>query len=259
MDKSQIAIFVSVGSLMVSVLSFVYGIRQAKLNRKLEKIRAYDKVYHDASDLLLYHYRNQMAQPFKSEDKYLENAVNDFANAHWLEQTYGINITYPPTVVTDTEKAKFHSKVSDAYYAHEHQKQVCSFDDFINYQSPVFYLDDSNFGERFQRLMNHVTENLSYFSPVIKENWEKTRLTTPDSVKKDYLALKRVNEQTCEPIEEPINDPYLNILLCIRHEYRQLNKTFNDRVSDFWFNVKMLPNRIKRNIKKKRSLNEFSI
>ncbi|EJF7266758.1 hypothetical protein M8475_004670 [Vibrio parahaemolyticus] len=138
MDKSQVAIVVSIGSLVVSALSFVYAVRQAKLNRKLEKIRAYDKVYHDASDLLLFHYRNQLEQPYKSEDKYLENAVNDFSNAHWLEQTYGMNITYPPTAITDSEKAEFRSRVSKAYYAHERQKHESSFDESINYQSPVF-------------------------------------------------------------------------------------------------------------------------
>ncbi|HCG9257515.1 TPA: hypothetical protein NJ920_004527 [Vibrio parahaemolyticus] len=259
MDKSQVAIVVSIGSLVVSALSFVYAVRQAKLNRKLEKIRAYDKVYHDASDLLLFHYRNQLELPYKSEDKYLENAVNDFSNAHWLEQTYGMNITYPPTAITDSEKAEFRSRVSKAYYAHERQKHESSFDESINYQSPVFYLDDNDFGERFQRLMNHVTENLSYFSPVINKNWEKARLVSPDSVKKSYLALKRVNEQACELIEEPIDDPYLQILLSIRHEYRQLNRTFNDRVYDFWFKLKLVPTRIKYKFKKKRNSEEFGI
>lgn len=259
MDKSQIAIFVSMGSLAVSALSFLYAVRQAHLNRKLDKVRAYDKVYHDASDLLLFHYKNQLVRPFKSDDKYLENAVNDFANAHWLEQTYGMNITYPPTALTDREKADFRSNVTDTYYAHERQKNECAFDDFINYQSPVFHLDDNEFSERFQRLMNHVTENLSYFSPIINKNWEKARLITPDSIKRDYFALKRVNEQVCEPIEEPVEDPYLQILLSIRYEYRQLNKTFNNKVSDFWFKVTLLPRRIKYKFKKMRSPNEFGI
>ncbi|MFL7053624.1 hypothetical protein BCS65_21420 [Vibrio cyclitrophicus] len=245
MDKSQIAIFVSIGSLAISSLSFAYSVRQSRLNRKLEKARAYDKVYHDASDLLLYHYRNQITQPFRSEDKYLENAVNDFGSAHWLEQTYGTNITYPPNVVTNKEKADFHSRVSNAYYAHEQIKQRGSFDEIINYQSPVFYLDDDEFNERFQRVMNHVTENLSYFSPTICHNWEKTRLVTPGSIKNSYLSLKRVNEHSCELVEEHIDDPYLQILLSIRYEYRQLNKTLNERISEYWFNFKMLPARIK--------------
>ncbi|GIU35945.1 hypothetical protein L2719_12015 [Shewanella schlegeliana] len=259
MDKSQIAIIVSIGSLAVSAVSFVYAVRQARLNRKLEKVRAYDKVYHDACDLLLYHYRNQLEQTFKSEDKYLENAVNDFTNAHWLEKTYGMNITYPPTVNTDREKAEFNSRVSEAYYAHERQKHECPFGEFINYQSPVFYLDDSEFKERFQRLMNHITENLSYFSPIINKNWEKARLITPDSVKRSYLALKRVNEQACEPIDEPIDDPYLQIMLSIRHEYRQLNRTFHDRVSDFWYKLTLIPIRIKYKFKSKSNSEKFGI
>ncbi|PKI11357.1 hypothetical protein CXF78_00055, partial [Shewanella sp. 11B5] len=85
MDKSQIAIFISLGSLLISALGFVFAIRQSKINRKLEKIRAYDKVYHDASDLLLYDYKKQLGKLFESEDKYLEKAVNEYASAHWLE------------------------------------------------------------------------------------------------------------------------------------------------------------------------------
>ncbi|CAK2116701.1 conserved hypothetical protein [Vibrio crassostreae] len=259
MEKSQLAIYISSGSLFVSAISFLYAVRQSKINRKLEIIRAYDKVYHDASDMLLYHYKKQMDKPFVSDDKCLEKAVNNFSNAHWLEQTYGMDVNYPPGVVTDREKADFNSKVSVTYYEHERKKQEESFDEFINHQSPVFYLEDDEFSERFTRLMDHVTENLSYFSPVINKSWEQMRLLKPESVKSEYLALKRVNEHTCEAIEEYIDDPYLQMLLSIRHEYRQLNRTLNDRFSDFWFRLTRLPSRLRYRVKRKITGNEFGI
>ncbi|MFY9142322.1 hypothetical protein [Sulfuricurvum sp.] len=233
-DKSQIAIYISLGSLAISALSFFFSLRQSRIAKKNERIRVYDKVYHDASDLLLYHYQSTQAKPYVNEDKDLEIAVNEYASAHWLEQMYGINFSLPNSLTTEEEKQNFSKKVREEYYAHEDKKQESIFEEFINYQSPIFHLENEEFSNRFSRLMAHINENLSYFSPIIKENWEKTRLLTPDKVKNEYLALKRVNEQACEAIEESIDDPYLQILLSIRHEYRELNKPLKTKWSEFF-------------------------
>jgi hypothetical protein len=250
-DKSEIAIYISVGSLAVSSLSFLFAIRQSKLNKKNEKLRAYDKVYHDASDLLLYHYKNSLEKSFTSENKDLEKAVNDYSNAHWSEQTYGFNIHIPENLKTDDDKRYFSQAVREAYNKHEEDKQKSSFEEFINYQSPVFHLDNDDFSTRFYRLLEHVTENLSFFSAVIIENWEKMRLLTPEKVKNEYLALKRINEHACEVIEEPIDDPYLKMLLSIRHEYRQLNMPLRTRWAEFWFKITLIKYRIGRLFNKK--------
>jgi hypothetical protein len=249
-EKSQIAIYISLGSLVISSLSFLYAIHQAKVNRRIEKARAYDKVYHDASDLLLFHYKNEQEKPYESSDKDLEKAVNEYTNAHWLEQTYGFNMHLPISAKTDIEKANFSSKVTEEYYKHQDKKQNEFWDEFINYQSPVFHLGNEEFSERFTRLMSHVTENLSSFSPVIVDSWEKMRLLTPEKVKQEYLAVKRVNKNACETIEETIEDPYLHMLLSIRHEYREINKTLLTQWSEFWFKWSMLPYRCKRVLNK---------
>lgn len=245
-EKSQIAIYISIGSLAVSSLSFLFAVRQSKINKKNERLRAYDKVYHDASDLLLFHYKNAIEKPFKSKDKDLERAVNEYANAHWLEQTYGFNIYTPDSLETDDEKREFNQKVRDTYYAFEREKQNSSFEEFVNYQSPVFHLDNEEFSGRFNRLLNHVTENLSLFSPVIVGNWEKMRLLAPEKVKNEYLSLKRVNEHACEAIEEPIEDPYLRMLLGIRHEHRQLNMPLSKKWSELWFSISSVKYRVGR-------------
>lgn len=255
-DKSQIAIYISLGSLVVSSLSFLFAVRQSKINKKNETLRAYDKVYHDASDLLLFHYKNAIDQPFSSEDKDLERAVNEYANAHWLEKTYGLNIYSPDSLATDDERRKFNQKVRDTYHAFERKKQRSSFDEFVNYQSPIFHLEDEEFSNRFNRLLNHVTENLSLFSPVIVKNWEQMRLLSPEKVKNEYLSLKRVNQHACEAIEEPVEDPYLRMLLAIRHEHRQLSMPLIKKWSELWFTVKYRFSHIFNKYRKRNRLND---
>ncbi|WP_417701387.1 hypothetical protein [Pseudomonas sp.] len=250
LEKSQIAIYISLGSLAVSSLSLLFAIRQSRLNKKSERLRAYDKVYHDASDLLLFHYRKSIEKPFESEDKDLERAVNEYGNAHWIEQTYGYNIYIPESLSTEEDRCNFREKVRDAYYTFEREKQSNSFAGFVNYQSPVFHLDDEEFSTRFNRLLNHVTENLSFFSPVIVDNWEKMRLLSPGKVKSQYLSLKRINEQACEAIEESIDDPYLRMLLGIRHEYRQLNMPLSRKWSEAWFKISSVRYRVGRIFRK---------
>jgi hypothetical protein len=245
-DKSQIAIYISLGSMVISALSFLFSLRQSRIAKKNERIKVYDKVYHDASDLLLYHYKNTQQKPYTNDDKDLERAVNEYANAHWLEQMYGFNFYVPDSIRTEEEKDNFSKKVNKEYYAYEDNKQESIFEEFINYQSPVFHLENEEFSNRFLRLMAHVNENLSFFSPIIRENWEKTRLLTLDKVKSEYLALKRVNEHSCGAIEESIDDPYLNILLSIRHEYRELNKPLKLKWSEAIFNITVIRYRIKK-------------
>ena len=236
-DKSEIAIYISLGSLVVSSLSFLFAVKQSRQNKKTEKLRAYDKVYHDASDLLLFNYKNSIEKPFISDDKDLERAVNDFANAHWLEQTYGFNFYIPDILQNEEEKRAFCQKVRETYFAYEEEKQTSCFEEFVNYQSPVFHLDNEDFANRFNRLLSHVTNNLSLFSPVVVANLEDMRLISPEKVKREYLSLKRINEHACEAIEEPVEDPYLRLLLAIRHEHRQLNMPLSTRWSEFWFNL----------------------
>ena len=174
-----------------------------------------------------------------ADDQYSDEYQQDipFSNGHWLEQMYGFNFYIPTNIKTEEEKRQFCTKVREAYYAYESEKQSRWLDETLNYQSPVFHLEDEEFMKRYTRLMKYVSENLSYFSPTIIENWEKTRLLTPEKVKNDYIALKRVNKNACNMIEESVDDPYLNILLSIRKEYRELKKPVKTKCSEFRFRV----------------------
>lgn len=246
MDKSEAAILISFGSLVVSLCSLLFSIHNSRKARQSERARVYDKVYKDASDLLLYDYKRKLEEPFVSEDKDLEKAVNEYENSHWLEQMYGFNLVYPNGIESDEDKLAYRKKVTDAYHKHQHEKHVASFGETMANRSPVFHLQDDEYSEIFSRITDHVNSNLSYFSPAVVECWEKMRLLNPEKVRNEYMSLRRVNESACEPIEEPIEDPYLGILLIIRHEYRELNKPLKTKWAEFWFNVTSLRFRVKR-------------
>lgn len=252
MDKSEIAILISLGSLLVSLSGLLISFHNSRKARRIECARVYDKVYHDASDLLIYNYKRKTEEPYISDDKLLEKAVNEYENSHWLEQMYGFNVEYPEHIDSEEDKRDYRKKVSDEYSKHQHEKHVASFGETMANRSPVFNLKDQEYAERFNRLVDHVTHNLSYFSPPVVGCWEKMRLLTPEKVRNEYMSLRRVNESACEPIEEPVEDPYLGILLLIRHEYRELNKPLRTKLAEFWFNVTTIRYRVKRIFIKKR-------
>ncbi|HGK4599585.1 TPA: hypothetical protein ACJ2UI_000147 [Yersinia enterocolitica] len=237
--QSDIAIYMSIGSLVVASMSFFFTLRQSRVQRKNERIRVYDKIYHEASELLLYHYKNISTKPYTNDDKDIQRSVNEYANSHWIEQMYGHGFYIPENLTTEKERQEYINKVRDEYSKYQHDANFSGFDDFINYQSPVLHLNNDDFSQRFKRLLEHVNANLSYFSPEIIDCIEEMRLVSPDKVKNDYIALNRVNLSACESINETVDDPYLKLLLCVRSEYRKLNKTFKNKCGDILFLVKI--------------------
>jgi len=233
-DIATLAIYISSGSLIISFLGFANSIRQSINSRKNERLRIYDKVYHEVCDLLLHDYKKKQSEPYVSDDKALENAVNSFEYLHWLEQLYGPDKYEGIDFTTPEAKAEFSRKVSDEYNKYMRKKNFTPIK-----QSPVFYLEESEFRERFLRVMDHVKENLSYFSPMIRHEWEETTLITPEKVKNDYISLNRVYENSCEILDETVEDPFIKILFLIRAEHRELNKTSTDKISDNLFNLKL--------------------
>lgn len=71
------------------------------------------------------------------------------------------------------------------------------------------------------------------------------RLLTPREVHANYVSFRRVRDSACSPFDEPIEDPYLGILLVIRHEYRELNKPLKKKLAEVWFKFKSIKYRIK--------------
>lgn len=235
MDKSEIAIFISFGSLFVSLVGVIYSIYNSQKARRLERIRVYDKVYHDVSELLLYSGKRNLNQSYVCNDKLLEKAVNDYESSHWIEQVYGLNIDYPECVKSIEDKLAYREKVAAEHRSYK-EKCLDSFNEAIANRSPVFNLENHDYAECFYRIVDLVKDNLSYFSVPVVECFEKMRLLSPETVRNDYVALRRVEKLACDPIGEPIDDPYLKMLLYIRDEYREMNKSLKKKSIDLLYN-----------------------
>jgi hypothetical protein len=238
--KVNLAFFVSVVSILWNVVLYRKG-------RKLEKIRIYDKVYGVSESLLMYEYNNLQKKEYESHDKELENAVRDYNRSHDLAHFFGIGFKVPDRYKEGDERNKFCKLVQE-----EHRKYYDALTEelwkpiFDHNQSPVFCLDELVAKEKFDYVFKYVGENLSYFSQIIRENWHEAQNTTPEKVKYQYISLKSLNEEFCEPFDdEYVKDPYVVILKFIRNEYRKLTRTPAEKWNIIKWNVLRLYIRVK--------------
>lgn len=246
-DKTLISLYISIGSFIISCLGLLNTIRQSKYNRKIERLRTYDKIYFDVCDLLLFDYKIKSQKTYISEDKDLEQAVNQFSQLHWMEQIYGPDSYEHIKFKSKSDQASFSKKVSEEYYKFQREKSST----LLGNQSPVMYIDNEEFNNRFKRVMAHIKENISLFSKPIRLEWEKTNLRGPNEIKLEYIALERINSYACEELEEKIDDPYLKIFLLIRQEHRLLNKQNTEKLLDNLLDLKWRFSISLRKIKKK--------
>lgn len=233
-DNTSISLYISIGGFIISCLGFLNTIRQSKYNRKIERLRTYDKIYFDVCDLLLFDYKIKSQKAYVSEDKDLEQAVNQFGQLHWMEQIYGPDSYGYIKFKNKSDQVSFSKKVSAEYYKFQREKSST----LLGNQSPVMHTDNEEFNNRFKRVMAHIKENISLFSKPIRLEWEKTNLREPDEIRKEYISLERINSYACEELEEKIDDPYLKIFLLIRQEHRILNKQSTEKLLDTLFNLK---------------------
>lgn len=236
-DRAAIAIYISAGSMFVSLSGFAFTVYR---NTRVEMVRAYDKVYEDACDLLMYPYHQAEKIEYENEDKELEKAVRTYSKLHWTEQTWSFNMPFPNFITSEEEKKLFLNKVAGEFDRFCKEKSDRSFKEAVLYQSPVFHLADTAFSEKFSRLLERIGNNLSLFSPQIRDRWEKMKEKRPELIKDEYIALNRVNEQVGHIFDESVDDPFKDILLLIRQEYRQLTKPWSEMLSNKWFSIKML-------------------
>jgi len=244
-DRSTIAIYISAGSMIVSLSGFAFTLFQFKRNTRVEKVRAYETVYEDACDLLMFHYHRTEEVEYENEDKELEKAVRTYSKLHWTEQTWSFNMPIPNFITSEEEKKLFLNKVADEFDKFRREKSERSFKEAVLYQSPVFHLADTAFSEKFSRLLERIGNHLSLFSPQIRSRWEKIKEKSPQLIKDEYTALNRVNEQTGGFFDESVDDPFKDILILTRQEYRLLIKPFSESLADKWFSIKLLKYRFK--------------
>ena len=246
-DNTSISLYISIGGFIISCLGFLNTVRQSRYNRKIERLRIYDKIYFDVCDLLIFDYKIKSQKTYISEDKDLEQAVNQFSQLHWIEQIYGPDSYEHIEFKSNSDQASFSKKVSEEYYKFQREKNSA----LLWNQSPVMHTDNEEFNNRFKRVMTHIKENISLFSKPIRLEWEKTSLREPEEIKMEYIALERVNKYSCEDLEEKIDDPYLKIFLLIRYEHRLLNKQSTEKLLDTLFNLKWHLSKPLRKIKRK--------
>lgn len=246
-DNTSISLYISIGGFIISCLGFLNTIRQSRYNRKIERLRVYDKIYFDVCDLLLFDYKLKSQKTYHSEDKDLEQAVNQFNQLHWTEQVYGPDSYEHIKFKNKSYQDKFSKKVSEEYYKFQREKSLT----LLGNQSPVMHTDNEEFNNRFKRVMEHVKENISLFSKPIRTEWENTSLKEPNEIKMEYTALDRVNSHACEELDEKIDDPYLKIFLMIRQEHRLLNKKNTEKLLDKLFMLRWRFSRLLNAAKKK--------
>lgn len=246
-DNTSISLYISIGGFIISCLGFLNTIRQSRYNRKIERLRTYDKIYFDVCDLLLFDYKLKSQKTYTSEDKDLERAVNQFNQLHWIEQIYGPDSYQHIKFKNKSDQADFNKKVSEQYYNFQREKSLT----LLGNQSPVMHIDNEEFNNRFRRVMEHIKENISLFSKPIRQEWEKTSLRDPKQIKMEYITLERINKAACEELKEKIDDPYLEIFLMIRNEHRELNKKSTEKLLDRLFHLKWKLLRLLGSFKKK--------
>lgn len=249
--NNNLSLYISIGSFIIACLGFFNTLRQASITRRNERLRVYDKVYFDVCDLLLYDYNLKKNAPYVSEDKILERAVNEYGELHWLEQYSGPQ-KYDYVDFESRELLMgFHRKVADEYM----KFQKIKLEKWDMNQSPVMHLDNEDFLKRFDRVMDHVKENISFFSPLIRSQWERAAFLIPNNVKAKYESLERVSEYSCEEFQDRVEDPFLEVFLLIRSEHRILNQTKTDKFSELLYSIKSyIPRKLyklKRKLKQK--------
>ena len=237
--KVNIAVFVSLISMAFNI--WLYG-----RGRKLEKVRFYDRVYDAACWLLMYEHRRIQSIEFTSEDKELEAAVRQFSRAHGVAQMWGGAFELPERLKGANEEGvyAFNRLVSDTYYAHERAKHGEFWNGTFS-QSPVFVVNNEECREKFDWLMKTIGENQSYFSKAVQEKWQRAQETTIAQVHGAYESFNKILGKSCDGLDdERVDDPYLELLLIIRSEYRQMTKTLYDRIADLTWPVRFRGRRI---------------
>ncbi|WPC05242.1 hypothetical protein SBP02_00390 [Pseudomonas benzenivorans] len=187
----------------------------------------------------MYEYNNIKKREYESSDKDLEMAVREHSKSHNMAQFFGIGFDIPDKFQNEEERGKFCTLVRD-----EHQ----SFHDALSKelwtpilehnQSPVFCIEIGEVQEKLDYIFKYIGENLSHFSPHIRKLWHDAQNTTPERVKQQYISLKTLNDNSCEPFDdEHVEDPYAAILKSVRTEYRQLTQTRLERWNQITWHV----------------------
>jgi len=222
--KVDIAILLTLVNFTISAGS---SLLRSRAKRKADRIHVYEKIYEDACFLLEYpyHKRNNAAKArlYCNDDLQLQTAVRAYISSHALEKWWTTGNCIPPTMTGD-ERWKFVELVQRE--ARKHQDEIFHYS--VNLQvpelSPVYHLEDQEVERRLVRIIKHIGENLSSFSPEIRRSWETREFNDPMDVKDLYAQGLRACPHYFEHNLRGFDDPFYDLPEAIRREYRAPTK-----------------------------------
>jgi hypothetical protein len=87
----------------------------------------------------------------------------------------------------------------------------------------VSWMEEDDVRLRMQKVHEEVGRQLSRFSHKIREHWQSASFQSPQEVREQYQRAMRVCPNFFRHNERDFKDPYLDLLVCIRQEYRRLS------------------------------------
>lgn len=240
--------FAVILSFISMVVSFSLWIWERRNNRTRRKIDVYEEIFEDVCFILevpLHKRRDLLKEnEYINADNDIQEGVRKYINSHWMEQMWGAKKFIPSHLTTEKEKHAFIRKVIDE--AHNYQDKISSYvlDISIPEQSPVYYIDESHIKRRFEKITNHVGHNLSYFSDNVKDSWERIRFYEASEIKNQYEKALKICSNFFEQNPRDFDDPFYDLLVDIRKEYRSLTRKKLEIVSWQIYKFRLLFHRL---------------
>jgi hypothetical protein len=228
--KVDFAILLALASLVATIV--LYWL-QASAKTREARLRAYEDVFEDVSWLLLHPHqlRKEGADRIQYDhpDPDFQAAVRAYLSAHWMERMWGQR-TIVPTSIGENDRFEYFMKVMETAREHSDRQfhHRASID--VPEQSPVYYMDTAEFANRLEGVMRRVGARLSLFSANVRRHWEKARFMDPAEVRASYEAALRVCSEFFQHNTRDFDDPYCDLLLALRREYRELSTSVGTRV-----------------------------
>lgn len=221
--KIDFALIMAVLSVIITISFWVLD----KLSKnKKERIRAYEAVYDDACFVLEFplHRRKKEAEKIEyiHSDPNIQLPVRKYLDSHWMDQTWGTRKFAPENLSTEGERRQFLKTIFDEAQKFQDQQFNYRLDLSVADRSPVFHFDSPELADRVGAIFKFVGKNLSLFSRPVQELWESAKFKDPQEVKREYERSLKVCPHFFQHNPRDFDDPFFDILVLIRQEYRKL-------------------------------------
>jgi hypothetical protein len=229
--KVDFALILSILSILSTIVLWLIEHRN---NRKLVRVQAYEEIYNDACFLLEFplHKRDRDAKriQYVNKDPELQKAVRSFLALHWMDQ-YWSHQKYVPSTITDEEQRRSFIKLVFSEANNFRNNLISYASDFsVPELSPAFHIDEPEVSEHLEYIIRYVGKHLSSFSRPIRRHWESARFVSPIEVKNKYERATKVCPGYFEHNARDFEDPFYDLLVSIRREYRDITKNRKEAI-----------------------------